>query len=176
MDLKKSRQLSKILRHAPDSVGLTLDSAGWCEVSKLLVAMKMIQEELDFVIENNNKKRFEYNSDKSKIRASQGHSVEVELDYKPTEPPEFLWHGTSADLVGVLKTTGISKMKRHAVHLSADKDTAIAVGKRKGIPVALKIHAGQMHKTGYKFYLSTNGVWLVDNVPPRYICETSTKK
>lgn len=169
LTVKKSKNLSKILRHDPESVGIVLDNAGWCEVSKLLVAVKMSQEELDYVVDNNNKKRFEYNQDKTKIRASQGHSVNVDLQYRPMIPPDYLWHGTSEKTLKVLLLTGINKMNRHAVHLSADLETAMMVAKRKGKPTALKVHAKAMLGEGFQFYLSTNGVWLVDHVPSKYI-------
>ena len=167
----KSRHLAKVLRHDPESMGVVLDKAGWCETPKLLDAMRMTQEELDTVVSDNNKKRFEYNHDKTKIRASQGHSIDVELEYEPCEPPEYLWHGTSNETVSVIRQIGILKMSRHAVHLSADKETALAVGKRKGTPVALRVKARCMHGEGFQFYLSTNNVWLVDHVPSKYIEE-----
>lgn len=166
---KKSKKLSKILRHDPGSAGLVLDKAGWCEVAKLLDALRLTQEELDFIVDNNNKKRFEYNPTKTKIRASQGHSVDVDLEYQPAAPPYYLWHGTSQETVAVIRATGIKKMSRHAVHLSEDKETAMNVAKRKGTPIALRVRAQDMERTGFVFYRSTNGVWLVDNVPPQYI-------
>jgi putative RNA 2'-phosphotransferase len=164
----RSKHLSLVLRHDPGSVGLTLDGAGWVEVAKLLPAMKFTRQQLDEVVKENNKKRFEFSSDGLKIRASQGHSVEVDLGYQEQEPPERLYHGTSGDLLKVLLVEGLKPMDRHDVHLSASVEDARAVAKRRRNPVILEILADTMTKDGFKFRLSTNGVWLTEHVPPKY--------
>jgi putative RNA 2'-phosphotransferase len=166
--VRRSKHLSLVLRHDPGSVGLTLDAAGWADVPKLLTAMKMTREQLDEVVRDNSKKRFEFNPDGTKIRASQGHSVEVDLGYEEKEPPETLYHGTANKLLDVLIAEGIKKMSRQHVHLSKDVKTAIEVGRRHGPPVVLEVFARMMHADGHKFYLSTNGVWLTDHVPSKY--------
>jgi putative RNA 2'-phosphotransferase len=167
--VKRSKHLSLVLRHDPGSVGLTLDGAGWADVEKLLSAMKLTMAELEDVVENNNKKRFEFNGDKTKIRASQGHSVEVELGYEEKTPPARLFHGTSRGVLEAIFTSGISKMERHHVHLSADRDTALKVAQRRKDPIVLVVLATEMNLAGYKFYQSTNGVWLTDSVPSQYL-------
>jgi putative RNA 2'-phosphotransferase len=167
--VKKSKHLSLVLRHKPESAGLTLDDAGWVEVSKLLPAMKMTIEELKDVVENNNKQRFEFNIDESKIRARQGHSVDVDLGYKPEVPPDVLFHGTVKSSLDSIMKEGLKKMNRLHVHLSPDMETAIKVGSRRGIAVLLKIDAKRMHEAGIKFYHTDNNVWLTDNVPAKYI-------
>jgi putative RNA 2'-phosphotransferase len=165
----KSKHLSLVLRHQPESVGLTLDASGWAPVAALLPAMRMSMEELERVVADNNKKRFEFNSDKTKIRACQGHSVDVELGLEEKEPPDVLYHGTSQDFYYAIITSGLQKMQRHHVHLSADKETALIVARRRRSPIILKVDAAAMKRDGSVFYLSANGVWLVDNVPIQYI-------
>ncbi len=167
--VKRSKKLSKILRHNPESAGVKLDSAGWTDVTKLLLATNMTREELNEVVETNNKKRFEFDPTGTLIRASQGHSVEVDLGYSPAEPPYVLWHGTSANVIDKIRLDGICKMSRHHVHLSADKETAKKVGARHGQVVLLQIQALDMFQSGHKFFLSTNGVWLVEYIPIRFI-------
>jgi len=162
---KKSKKLSYILRHDPKSASLVLDNAGWVSTSKLLTATAMTSEELDWVVANNNKKRFEFNADKTQIRASQGHSVEVDLEYEPTKPPDVLYHGTAVHFYDNIMLYGLKKMDRHHVHLSIDIKTAKTVGSRKGTPIVLEINAKQMYEQGKDFYLSTNGVWLTDYIP-----------
>lgn len=103
------------------------------------------------------------------IRASQGHSVDVDLGYEEQSPPEWLFHGTSADWVPLILMTGLDKRERHHVHLSADEKTAGIVARRRRNPVVLRIMAAEMAKEGHKFFLSTNGVWLTDAVPPAFI-------
>lgn len=168
-NVKKSKFLSKVLRHDPDSVGIQLDSAGWTPVKTLLVAVKMSKSELDEVVETNDKKRFEYDESGLLIRASQGHSVEVDLEYTPASPPDYLWHGTGTKTVSDIFANGILKMQRHAVHLSADLAVAKKVATRKGKPAVFIVDAKSMHDAGFKFYVSTNGVWLVDAVPSKYL-------
>lgn len=169
-----SRFLSLVLRHRPDKIGITLDENGWVAVDDLLEACgrhghRMTREVLDRVVAENNKKRFSYSDDGKMIRASQGHSVNIDLGYEPVEPPEFLYHGTVDRYTDSIKANGLIKRQRHHVHLSKDLETAANVGSRRGKPVILTILAGKMHQDGHKFYISENGVWLTDTVPPEYI-------
>lgn len=168
--VSRSKHLSKILRHDPGSVGLSLDGAGWVQVSKLLTAVGWTKDDLDKIVADNNKKRFEYDETGTQIRASQGHSVDVDLGYKPQTPPEYLFHGTPRSAVEAILREGLRPMTRIHVHLSHDTATALVVAKRRpGESVILKVAAGTMAAAGHPFYLSTNGVWLAETVPPQYI-------
>jgi putative RNA 2'-phosphotransferase len=168
-----SKFISLVLRHKPEIANLTLDRNGWVETSVLL--QKLNEEfsiglaELEYIVENNNKKRFEFSNDKSKIRASQGHSVDVDLNYVERKPPTVLYHGTAAKNYKIISESGIKKMNRHAVHLSEHKTTAIEVGKRHGSPIIFVIESEKMYNDGIKFYKSTNNVWLTDFVDKKYI-------
>ncbi len=172
--VKTSKFLSFVLRHHPDSIGLILDEAGWAEVAELLEKARragkaLTMELLEYVVAHNDKKRFEFNADHSRIRASQGHSIAVELGYRPETPPETLYHGTALRFLESIRQQGLIKGNRHHVHLSTDRQTMLEVGARHGQPVLLTINAGKMHRDGFEFYLSTNRVWLVDHVPVDYI-------
>lgn len=169
-----SKFLSLVLRHQPEVIGITLDEQGWVNVNELLRQAhkhgKVIAIDiLNHVVETNNKKRFAFSEDKQQIRASQGHSVAVELGYEPQVPPEILYHGTGSQSVESILKTGLEKRSRQHVHLSADTDTAIKVGSRHGKPVVIYVLAQEMHKKGYAFYLSANGVWLTDGVPVEFL-------
>ncbi len=171
---RASRFLSLILRHETERVGLRLDKGGWVGVDELLQAvnrhgLSLTLEELKLVAATSDKKRFAFSGDGLRIRASQGHSVEVDLQYEPQTPPEFLYHGTTERFVEPIRATGLNKGARHHVHLSPDPVTANKVGQRRGRPVVLKIRAGEMHRAGHTFYRSANNVWLVDYVPPQFI-------
>jgi len=169
-----SKFLSLVLRHKPEVIGLILDKEGWVSTEELITKYNehrhfpITFEELDYVVQNNNKKRFAFNADQSKIRASQGHSVNISLNYSPVEPPEFLYHGTARKNLESIQKTGIEKRGRHHVHLSAELDTAHNVGSRHGKPVILKINAKQMHLDGHEFFCSENGVWLTEGVTVTY--------
>lgn len=172
--IKISKFLSLVLRHEPQTIGITLDSAGWVDVRTLLDAMTahgfaILGEELREVVATNDKKRFAFSEDGSRIRASQGHSVEVELGYAPAALPELLYHGTVEKCLDSIRQSGLNKGERHHVHLSPDRVTADKVGQRRGRPVILTIGSGQMHRDGLPFYLSANGVWLTEHVPAQYI-------
>ena len=169
-----SKFLSLVLRHKPETIGIQLDEQGWVAVDLLLAKMQQHGQTLDYptlhwLVASNQKQRFALSLDGQSIRASQGHSVMVELDYAPQQPPEFLYHGTVERFIDSIHQQGLLKGQRHHVHLSVDVETALKVGERRGKAVILKIVAGQMHKDGYLFYCSANGVWLVDQVPPDYI-------
>ncbi|HIK11448.1 MAG TPA: RNA 2'-phosphotransferase [Oscillatoriaceae cyanobacterium M33_DOE_052] len=172
--VKISKYLSYHLRHHPEAIDITLGSGGWVSVTELLSACAKhgfaIQSwELKEVVAQNDKQRFSFDSTGTLIRANQGHSIEVDLQLSPTLPPDILYHGTGHRAVESILTEGLLKMSRHHVHLSADAETARLVGQRHGRPVVFAVMAGQMHRDGHRFYLSDNGVWLVEMVPPQYL-------
>jgi putative RNA 2'-phosphotransferase len=169
-----SKFLSLVLRHQPQLIGIELDEQGWTDVHQLIgKAQKkgviLTFDMLQHIVDTNAKKRFAFNNDLTKIRASQGHSVKVNLDYLPQVPPAILYHGTGIQFVSSILKDGLLKMDRHHVHLSADKETAIKVGKRHGKPAVLRIAATDMAEKGFVFFKSDNGVWLTEHVPVSYI-------
>lgn len=170
--IKYSRKLSLILRHKPEVIGLNLDENGWAGVTELLRKFgqpPLSMEILEKVVATNDKKRFAFNDDKTKIRASQGHSIEVDLDLEAQIPPLVLFHGTASKNLQNIREQGLIKGSRQYVHLSADKTTAKKVGSRHGVPVILELKTQAMLDDGFKFYVSANGVWLIDNVPAKYL-------
>ncbi|MGY1849775.1 MULTISPECIES: RNA 2'-phosphotransferase [unclassified Blastococcus] len=162
-----SKRLSFVLRHRPESVGITLDPAGWADVDVLLAALHLTREQLEHVVAADDKRRYELRG--GRIRASQGHSVAVDLGYADETPPDELFHGTVARFLAAILAEGLRPGRRHAVHLSADVVTARAVGSRRGAPVVLRVDAAAMAREGARFSRSANGVWLVAAVPPRYL-------
>jgi putative RNA 2'-phosphotransferase len=172
--VRVSKRLSYVLRHRPESVGIQLDEAGWVPVDDLLTALgtaglPLTREQLDHVVATNDKRRFAFDSDGERIRASQGHSVAVDLGYSPTQPPPVLFHGTADGTVCSVLAEGLCPGRRHAVHLSCDVATARAVGARHGRPVVLRVDAAGMAAEGAVFTRSANGVWLTDAVPARHL-------
>jgi putative RNA 2'-phosphotransferase len=169
-----SKFLSLVLRHQPEEIGIQLNENGWVSVGELIERMNAKGIKVDFdtienVVATNDKKRFAFNEDKTLIRASQGHSIEVELNLVAVAPPDILYHGTTVNYLDSILVTGLKKQNRQHVHLSATVDTAKAVGSRHGRPVILTIDARAMHEAGFQFYLSANKVWLTDSVPVQYI-------
>ncbi len=169
-----SKFLSLILRHQPQKIDLYLDASGWAKTDELIRQSNAYGQLLDFetlreVVLLNDKQRFTFNDDFTKIRANQGHSINIDLGLTAQEPPSMLFHGTASRFVNNIRQKGLLKRNRQHVHLSSDLDTAKKVGQRHGVPVILSIDAGRMHLDGYAFYLSKNSVWLVDAVPIDYI-------
>ena len=169
-----SKFLSYVLRHKPDVIGITLDDNGWVDVATLLAAAAthgtpFTREELDHVVATNDKKRFAFSDDNLRIRASQGHSVNVDLDLPPTSPPELLYHGTATRFLDAIRLTGLQKMSRQHVHLSPDIATASKVGTRHGKLAMLTIRSGDMHRAAHPFFHSANSVWLTEEVPVTFI-------
>ncbi|GAB2564702.1 RNA 2'-phosphotransferase [Spirosoma areae] len=169
-----SKFMSLVLRHKPETIGITLDENGWTDVDVLLTKLqtkghRINRDQLRHLVETNNKKRFAFSSDETQIRASQGHSVEVDLGYTEKQPPQFLYHGTATRFLDVILTDGLKNMDRHHVHLSADEQTARNVGSRHGKPVVLTVKAEEMAAGSFVFYQSENGVWLTNFVPVAYI-------
>lgn len=172
--VKVSKFLSFILRHQPGAIGLTLDEHGWADVAQLIDLAKkdgttLTKTLLEKIVATNDKKRFVFNADKSKIRASQGHSLEVDLDLPPQQPPNYLFHGTATRFLASIRDRGLIPGSRQHVHLSLDKSIAMKVGQRHGKPVVLKIRSEAMDQAGFVFFLSDNGVWLTEAVPPEYL-------
>ncbi len=169
-----SKFLSLVLRHKPQSIGLTLDAAGWAAIDELLeksaqANRPLSRHLLEEVVRTNDKSRFAISDDGSRIRANQGHSIEVDLGLAVIEPPAILYHGTALRFLDSILASGLDKRQRHHVHLSESTSTAIAVGSRYGIPVLLAIKAGQMFSDGQIFLQAHNNVWLTAEVPPQYL-------
>jgi putative RNA 2'-phosphotransferase len=172
--VKTSRFLSLVLRHQPGKAGISLDESGWVDVEALLSGVNqhsrpLTREQLNQVVSQNDKKRFEFSEDGTRIRASQGHSVDVNLGYESADPPEILLHGTVPQFLESIRKTGLNKGKRHHVHLHQDRAVANQVGQRRGKPVILTVFAKAMSEAGYEFFRSTNGVWLTEKVPPEFL-------
>lgn len=169
-----SKLLSLVLRHQPEVLNIELDQNGWTNVDALIAKMKTKSSEFDFerleqIVYTNDKQRFAFNEDLTKIRANQGHSVQVDVQLKPQLPPEFLYHGTVNKFLEGIRAEGLKKGSRLHVHLSKDLDTASKVGSRRGKPVVLVVRSREMATAGHSFYLSENGVWLCDAVPFEFI-------
>lgn len=169
-----SRFLSLVLRHDPASIGLRLDARGWAEVTDLLSCLNnhkkpLTRTDLESIVTENNKSRFTFSEDGTKIRASQGHSINIDLDLTPQTPPDLLYHGTATRFIEDIANQGLLKMSRQHVHLSHDPRTAHSVGQRHGRAIILEVAAKLMVSHGHEFFLSENGVWLTDTVPPDYL-------
>ena len=171
---KLSKFLALVLRHAPERAGLTLDASGWTPVDDLLKALKgrgwdVSPEMLQGLVKADSKGRYAFSNDGRRIRANQGHSVEVDLGLSPVEPLDELYHGTVERFLDAILSEGLRPMERHHVHLSGDVQTATTVGSRRGKPVVLVVDAKAMHEAGHQFYQSANGVWLTETVPPSFL-------
>ena len=169
-----SKFLSLVLRHKPETLQLTLNENGWVATNSLLEKMNAAGTAIDLVllkhiVDTNTKKRFTFNDDLTYIRASQGHSVNIDLGHTPQQPPEILYHGTAVKNIESIMALGLEKQNRQHVHLSSDVATAVNVGTRHGKPVVFEIAAAKMHTDGYSFIISENKVWLTDNVPSKYL-------
>ncbi len=173
--VQTSKFLSLVLfRHNPAKIGLTLDENGWAEVDELIrlsnhYGVRLTRPLLEQVVAENDKKRYAFSEDGKRIRANQGHSVDVDLALSPVQPPETLFHGTAAHFVASIREQGLLSGRRKHVHLSADRATAENVGRRHGRPVVLVIRAIQLAQAGSQFFISDNGVWLTGHVPTEYI-------
>lgn len=169
-----SKFLSLVLRHNPATAGVTLEADGWVPIERLLAGAAaagrtLTRQELDEIVARCDKQRFAIDETGTRIRANQGHSTEVEMVFAAAEPPAALYHGTPRSKEATILAQGLNRMARHHVHLSADVETAQKVGARHGKPIVFVIDAAQMRADGYTFFLSANGVWLVDEIPPKYL-------
>lgn len=173
-DIKLGRFLSLVLRHDPAAAGITLDANGWADVEQLLAGVnrsgrRIDRTTLERIVAENSKNRYSFSPDGTKIRANQGHSVAVDVEFTSATPPDILYHGTASRFLGSIMAEGLRSQSRQHVHLSADHDTAINVGSRHGIPVVLQVDAAAMTRDGHTFWLSENGVWLCSAVPRKYL-------
>ena len=178
MDPKKQKSISKLmslaLRHQPDVLQLEIDSAGWTSVNSLLVGIKGQGHAVDMndllsVVRENDKQRFQLDESGKRIRASQGHSIKVDLGYEASTPPERLFHGTAVRFISSIRSAGLMRQKRHHVHLHEDRELAKSVGGRHGKPVILEVAADKMACAGHDFFVTPNNVWLTLHVPCNFI-------
>ncbi|RWX51188.1 putative RNA 2'-phosphotransferase [Candidatus Electrothrix marina] len=174
LNVNISKFLSLILRHAPERIGLHLDANGWVAVDDLLNAAEVhgtviSRDLLDRIVFGNDKQRFAFSPDELRIRANQGHSLHVDLELTPTDPPPVLYHGTATRFLPSIRSQGLQSMSRLHVHLSATREQAYRVGTRHGPPVVLEVDAEGMADAGHLFFLSANGVWLTEFVPVQFV-------
>ncbi|HEY3240554.1 MAG TPA: RNA 2'-phosphotransferase [Acidimicrobiia bacterium] len=172
--VRVSKFLALVLRHDPGSIGLELDPSGWADIDQLLAAngahgLSITREELEEVARENPKQRFTIDASENRIRANQGHSLEVDLGLAPVPPPEVLYHGTAWRVLSAILAEGLQPMGRQHVHLSGDAATAVNVARRHGTPIVLAVESQRMHQAGHEFFLSANGVWLTDHVPSAFV-------
>jgi putative RNA 2'-phosphotransferase len=172
--VKLSKLMSLVLRHKPAEIGLSLDEQGWANVDELLIRLNQRgttcdRTLLEQVVVINDKQRFAFSADGTKIRANQGHSVAIDLALDPQTPPEILLHGTATKFIDSIHAQGLIAGNRQHVHLSADEEVAKSVGARHGKAIVLRVRAGEMHRDGHEFFRSDNGVWLTDRVPNQYL-------
>lgn len=176
---KISKYMSMILRHRPEVIRIQLDEHGWADVNELIEGIakkkKFNREILEVIVRTDSKHRYSFNEDKTKIRANQGHSISVDLELEPLEPPEILWHGTAEKYVASIEKTGLRPGNRMYVHLSSDMQTAEKVGSRHGKPIVYQVKSGEMYRKGFRFYRSVNGVWLTIMVPVEYLVNIGIK-
>ena len=169
---KLSKLIALVLRHKPETLGLLLDSHGWANTKQLVSAInnreKFTMKDLEEIVSTDEKQRYSFNSDKSMIRANQGHSIDVDVELEEAIPPDILYHGTAKKYFSNIMKEGLKPQSRLYVHLSTDEKTAINVGSRHGDPIVFKIDTKQMERDGYKFYRSVNNVWLTKEVPTEY--------
>jgi putative RNA 2'-phosphotransferase len=172
--IKQGRHLAFLLRHDKEGFekGL-IDKNGWRKVDELIKSHQYTKELLEEIVETNDKQRYEFNNDKTKIRARQGHSIDVDVELKEETPPDILYHGTSSKFLESIYKQGILKGVRQYVHLSSDIETAKKVGSRHGNPVVLFIDTKKMKEDGIKFFKSNNNVWLTDYIDKKYINKES---
>ena len=168
-----SKYLSLILRHKPETIGISLDEHGWANVDELIIGMSkdypLDKDILELIVSSDTKQRYSFNEDKTLIRANQGHSILVDVELDELEPPDILWHGTGEKYEESIDKQGLISKSRLYVHLSSDIATATKVGERHGKPVVYRVFSKKMYEDGYKFYLSKNGVWLTKYVPRDYL-------
>jgi putative RNA 2'-phosphotransferase len=171
LHVELSKFLSDILRHTPEVGGITLDEEGWADVDELIKnnSKKFTRQILEEIVATDNKRRYTFSEDGTKIRANQGHSINVDLKFEPVKPPKLLYHGTATRFLDSIMSEGLKRMRRLYVHLSERYETAVSVGKRHGTVVVLDVNSEQMDADGIKFYLSKNGVWLTKHVPAKYL-------
>jgi putative RNA 2'-phosphotransferase len=173
-----SKYLAYLLRHHPEAAGLTLDEHGWVDLDDLIAALATSEtpvtgSEIESLLDAPGKPRFEI--DGRRLRAAQGHSVDVDLDLPATAPPDVLFHGTVERFLPAIMRDGLQRGRRRHVHLSPDSDTAQQVGARRGKPVVLTVDAAAAHRAGHTFYRASNGVWLTNHVPPEYLSRTPSR-
>ena len=169
---KLSKKLSFLLRHSPDHI--TLDG-GWAETDRIIAALRerepgFAMADLEQIVREDEKGRYSFNGDKTRIRANQGHSVPgVSVEMTQPEPPELLYHGTATRFLDSIFREGLLPMSREYVHISPDYRTAVKVGQRHGKPIVLTVRAREFVQAGHPLYLSANGVWQAKQVPPQFL-------
>lgn len=162
--IRISKRLAYLLRHSS-----LPDRNGWVKVELLLDELSVSHQDLALIIESDDKVRFELSKDDISVRASYGHSIDVDLGLEPETPPEILYHGTAVKYLESIMQDGLKPRKRNFVHLSETIDMAEQVGSRHGVSVVLSVNSEAMVLNKYNFYKAKNGVWLTEDIPVQFI-------
>jgi putative RNA 2'-phosphotransferase len=174
--IQLSRVLSHALRHEPWLYELELDADGWAAVEAVLAALReerpdwrdLAEADIAEMMRRASKQRYEMAG--GRIRALYGHSLPGKLNRTPAAPPAELFHGTAPETVDKIRRSGLLPMRRQFVHLSVDRETAHAVGRRKArAPVILSIDAAAAARAGIAFYAGNDKVWLADRIGREFI-------
>ena len=177
-----SKFISLILRHKPETIGISLDEHGWADVRELIEGINasgnyhLDVELLEEIVRTDKKQRYSFNEDHTMIRANQGHSIPVDVELEEKTPPAVLYHGTGEKYTESIDSQGLIPKSRLYVHLSSDIETAKKVGSRHGRPVIYRVDCASMTADGYKFYLSVNNVWLTKEVPVKYLSKAESSE
>lgn len=174
--ISSGKFIALILRHNPSVIGITLDRHGWADANELISKLGITRAFLEEIVRIDNKQRYTFNDDGTKIRANQGHSVDVDVELEAAVPPSVLYHGTGEKFVESIDDTGLLPKSRLYVHLSSDYNTALSVGARHGRPVVYAVDASGMVEDGFEFLISNNGVWLTKSVPRKYLTKNSPRE
>lgn len=171
-EVRISKFMAKVLRHKPELIGLQVDKNGWADVEELLTKAEkpgFDRDMLERIVALDEKGRYEFDAEGRRIRACQGHSIQVDAGWIHQPAPAVLYHGSAVQSEEAIDREGLKPMSRLLVHLSKDAATARSVGSRHGRPVIYAVDARKMEEDGYSFYQAHNGVWLTEAVPPRYL-------
>jgi len=170
------RVMAGVLRHFPEKFELSMDKNGFVELNDFISALQQTRRRLAWlrphhiiaIIETDPKGRYEYRD--GKIRATYGHSIDVELDLPTNGIPEKLYYPTTTEEVEIVLETGLKPSDRKKVHLSKTYNDATNAGKvRTPVPVILEVDTMKAIASGVVIQKAGKTVYLAESVPAEFI-------
>ena len=170
------RTMAGVLRHFPDRYGLEMDANGWIDLHDFLTALTIRNKRFRFLkpnhvlglIQTDPKGRYEFRD--GKIRATYGHSLDVDLDLPTENIPDVLFYPTSEEELSVLLGAGLRPSDRKMVHLSGTFHAAVEAGRvRIQVPVIVEIDAKSARTSGIVIKKAGKTVYLTTEVPPEFL-------
>jgi putative RNA 2'-phosphotransferase len=170
------RTMAGVLRHFPEKFELRMDDQGFVSLRDFVNALRnqsrrnhwIRPHHIIAIIETDPKGRYQVSNDM--IRATYGHSIELNLRLPTDNIPDKLYYPTTPEEADIILETGLKPSDRKKVHLSKTYQDALNAGRvRTEAPIILEINAKAAIIDGIVIQQAGKTVYLAPEIPSSYL-------